>query len=261
MAGGDRWGVGAVVLSKACGLLLVGLCALQVLPGGAQVISGILVDSETDTAIPFGDVATVDSVMTALSSTKSDLRGRFTIEYTAETPVLLYASALSYRTYLDGPFRVVPGDTLFLEFRLDPQPLSVDSIFVSVEAREQRLQMAGFYQRRRSAYGGAFLEYKDLEDIPALRASDYFMRIPGVSVVPDGGGAGRVRVTVRNGCSPNLFVDGVKLVRSRRNGVRTDEVVRPDQIVGIEVFRNSAQVPSQYDDMDSRCGAILIWTH
>ena len=70
-----------------------------------------------------------------------------------------------------------------------------------------------------------------------------------------------MRVTVRNGCSPNLFVDGVKLVRSRRNGVRIDEVVRPDQIVGIEVFRNSAQVPSQYDDMDSRCGAILIWTH
>lgn len=238
----------------------VACCVCSAVPCGGQVIAGVLLDSESGAPIPVGDIAVVDSAMKPIRAGKTDLRGRFSIRYTHDQPVMVYASALSYRAYLDGPFDIAEGDTLVLEFRIDPQPLSVDSIFVSVDQRQRRLEVSGFYERRRSALGGVFLEYSDLENKPATRTSDFFVQIPGVTVVPVGGGLSRARVLIRNRCQPNLFVDGVKVGGGRRRPL-IDEIVRPEEIEGIEIYRSSSQTPTQFDQMDSRCGAILIWTH
>jgi outer membrane receptor for ferrienterochelin and colicin len=39
-----------------------------------------------------------------------------------------------------------------------------------------------------------------------------------------------------------------------------NSVVDPDQVEAIEVFRGPSEIPAQYNDNNSQCGVILIWT-
>ncbi|HEX4934451.1 MAG TPA: hypothetical protein VFV33_14780, partial [Gemmatimonadaceae bacterium] len=42
--------------------------------------------------------------------------------------------------------------------------------------------------------------------------------------------------------------------------VGLDAIMRPNDIEGIEVYKNVASAPPQYQPLDSSCGVILVWT-
>jgi hypothetical protein len=53
-----------------------------------------------------------------------------------------------------------------------------------------------------------------------------------------------------------VWVDGM-----RAPGAELDDVARPMDVAGLEVYPSSAGLPPQYQDRNNRmCGAIVVWT-
>jgi hypothetical protein len=62
---------------------------------------------------------------------------------------------------------------------------------------------------------------------------------------------------VRAGCTPAVFLDGTKVQMS---GITLDDLIRPADIEGIEIYRSMSEAPPEYQGLNSGCSAILIWT-
>lgn len=152
---------------------------------------------------------------------------------------------------LDTMLSIGAGETVVAGLAL--RPLSLGSVTVEAETRnEVRLRRQGFYDRRERRTG-AFLTRADIDRRGAVALSQLFITIPGVRV--DGG---RV-VSSRNPmCSPEVFLDGTL---AGGLGGRVDMFPLAD-IAAIEVYRGPSEVPIQFRGRGGRdgCGAILIWT-
>lgn len=134
----------------------------------------------------------------------------------------------------------------------------------------------GFEERRRSG-GGVYITRSDIEKRRAYSTNDLFAGIPGVEVRLQGFGArivfsralGQAGV-MANSCDPVYYVDGVRFwatespdadASSRSvSSVGIDQILRPTEVEGIEVYRNVASAPPQYQPLNSTCGVILVWT-
>jgi hypothetical protein len=66
-------------------------------------------------------------------------------------------------------------------------------------------------------------------------------------------------------CRPTLYLDGVP---ARQPGAGEGDAtvqldlgtIRPDDIVGIEVYRSPAETPAPFAAHSGACGVIVIWT-
>jgi hypothetical protein len=67
-----------------------------------------------------------------------------------------------------------------------------------------------------------------------------------------------VRGAPANECLPRLFVDGTRVTYDAMNDINS--VVNPNQIEALEVFRGPSEIPVEFNDNNSACGVILIWT-
>jgi hypothetical protein len=68
-------------------------------------------------------------------------------------------------------------------------------------------------------------------------------------------------------CQPMFIVDGfprrLALVPAARGIPGVNWIVHPDELGGVEIYNNSAEIPPQFkiwEDPKSRCGAIVFWT-
>lgn len=107
-------------------------------------------------------------------------------------------------------------------------------------------------QRRRASAGGTFVDDVEIRRRDPVNTVDIFRRIRGLSVSSDGvvtltRGAASLSDAV---CIPLLVLDGLPLDT-------TVDIVRPDEIRGIEVYRGPAETPPEYG---GACGVIVIWT-
>lgn len=179
--------------------------------------------------------------------------GRYAVEF----------SSLGYATRVDT-VAIVSGQTSNARVRLSLDPLVIDPIEVTLEARELALEDVGFYQRRAVGFG-TFIDRTIIEETNPHKLTDLFLAIPGVSfvTVPPMGRA----VVLRGGrvgldgmCLPKVVLDGVVMDRSPDAPGLIDQLVDPANVAGIEVFPSSAGLPIQYSGINSACGVILIWT-
>lgn len=184
---------------------------------------------------------------------------------------------LATRTAVDGSFsfsRLEPGSATVSVRRLGHRPyrlaLVVDTLSrarpvriplqaatvemdtVKVEAKE-RAAIQEFHERRRIRRSGLFIDRRDIERRRVAYTSDLLRVFPGIGVRPSARGGNIVRV--RN-CRPAIFIDGTQALNAE-----IDEVTRPADIEGIEVYGSWAGVPPQFSDrLGKSCGVILVWT-
>jgi hypothetical protein len=52
-----------------------------------------------------------------------------------------------------------------------------------------------------------------------------------------------------------VFIDDVPA-----EGFVIDELVRPDNIEGVEIYRSAYEAPPRYSSRMNTCGIVLIWT-
>ena len=117
----------------------------------------------------------------------------------------------------------------------------------------------GFYGRLRRGLG-RFITPETIEKSPALRTTDLFFGIPGLTVQNGGIAGDRVVMQgTRGPCLPTLYVDGMRVMGAPIGSIAPLEVVD-----AVEVYRRAAEIPMQYSGVRSggsgSCGVILVWT-
>ena len=122
---------------------------------------------------------------------------------------------------------------------------------VTVYGEPARRLHSGLEARLRSRQG-TILTRDDIERRHAINASDVLRTVPSVRVQRDAGGT--ARLTMRAGCIPDLVLDGVRIEAEGE----IDAIVRPGELVAIEVYAGTGSVPARYTR--NPCGVLLLWT-
>lgn len=202
----------------------------------------------------------------------TDADGRFTLPEAGAGLHVLEVSSLGYATVGDT-VEARAGRVNHVSIRLPEETLEIEGVTVEVEARIRRLDMSGFYERKRVGLG----VHIDADSIAArfpARVTELLDLTLGVQIGFTVGQAGGREVVLIRGCLPAVFIDGTLARRAgpfdrNPNPQRTgrpppdylDDLVSPSNIAGMEVYRSPAELPTQYTGTGSECGVILIWTH
>lgn len=137
-----------------------------------------------------------------------------------------------------------------VQVELSPEALELEPIFV-VTRRRSVLERNGFYDRRSGGFGHT-LDRAEIEARRPRRVTDLLRTLPGVTVGPGTLGRGG-SVRMRGGCSPDVVVDGVKMLPD----ARLDDILTVSNLEAVEVYP-AAMGPARFSR--SSCGTVLVWT-
>lgn len=205
---------------------------------------------ELDTELAVGDaLVRLEPVNGAASRVRSDSTGYFTFPPVPPGRYSLHVEQIGYRT-LDYPLELGDGTETDLQIQLVPEAVLLEPV-VAVASRRTRLSLSGFDERRRSGLGH-YITRADIDAEEALHTTTLLRHVPGVQLLPTPNG--RLDVAMRGDCRPAIIVDGTR--REYVPGTTLDDIVLPDYIDGIEIYRDF--IPIQFGT--SSCGAVAIWT-
>lgn len=246
----------AVVIRSALVCATPGLLSAQGAPSAAAdppatyQVTGVITDAARE-PVPEAEVTAVYPGVGTRGAV-TDSRGRFNLGRFPPGPLSLHVRRLGYEAR-DVEVKVgAGGQPTSVEIVLLAAPAELAGVSVTADPQGR---LREFYQRRQER--AAFARFLDSEDIrrrgPA-NASDLLRTVPGVSI-KNNPAAGGNAIRIRN-CQPMVWLDG-----QRTPGAELDEVIRPEEIAGIEFYPSSAGTPAQYLERGNRlCGLILVWT-
>ena len=179
----------------------------------------------------------------------TDEEGLFAFDSVLAGIYFLEVTLLGYGERRDT-LRVEAGADLDVLVTLSVTPLPLEPILVEVRRLYVPAYRAGFEERRRLR-SGTFLTRADIEARGAAHFSDLLRMVPGARVTPTSRW-GQV-VTLRGGCRPQLWLDGVRTVTS----LGMDDLLPPMTVDAVEVY-HGAQTPAEFGG--DACGTIVVWT-
>lgn len=154
--------------------------------------------------------------------------------------------------------RIRAGRGHMESFALEEQPIPIEGIDVTVEDRSEQLDVLRGFRERRERGLGYFLTRAEIEDSGTKDLSNLLHMVPGLRTTPSQFGQSEMRAArtpVTRQCHMKVYMDGM---RYRNPG---DVVGIPTaDIQAIEVYRSRSELPAQFADLDTNCGAIVIWT-
>lgn len=259
----------------------------------AQVIRGRLLDLESGDPIPSATLTLIRDDGERLATTITGSDGSYILRAPRAGAYYVEAKRIGYRLWIDGPIELRAGDDWTSEFRLRPLPVELDPVEIRAAGGPEaarHLARVGFFERQRSDFG-YFLTREDIERRQPRRLTDVLGALPGTRPVFSSSGGSQAGLDVRGSrlsqggpCHPRVFVDGLVVIRGDarprgetlpgeqatevqgdravRSEISLNDVVMPDDVQAIEVYRSAAQVPVRFGgaSMFTQCGVIVIWT-
>lgn len=235
--------------------------------GGAVVIGFV---REAGSGRPLGGASIVartssgDTVAAALA----DGAGRFRLDELEPGIHELEASLLGYRK-LVAETEVRAGQAQALDLPLSPGPIELDPVVAEVEAREPHLSAVGYYDRKLQP-GGIFIDRKEIEARDANQVTDLLQGKTRVRVVYAGSGGLRADVVMSGTanvgfqkCAPRIVLDGMVVRQAgpmSENDVVLNDLISPNEVAGIEVYRSAAETPPQFGGRNGSCGVVVLWS-
>jgi hypothetical protein len=243
------------------------------LPLSAQAVRGRVIDAATGEGVAQAQVQAVTPEGHDAGRARTGPDGAFEIQLRAAGTMRIRAERTGYQATLTGNLPVAIRETVEVEVRLSSSALAMEPLRVTarVEPPHRRnLELNGFYDRERMGLG-KYLRREDFENRANQNLAQVLSRVQGTSIQYQGSkqyvyfprnGRPNLRQSFRgppqNACLPRLFVDGSRVTYDANNDINS--VVSPGQVEAIEVFRSPSEIPVQYNDNNSMCGVILIWT-
>ena len=180
--------------------------------------------------------------------TRSGNDGHFSFPGVQTGPVALTVRRMGYTAKTINMDVPPAGFAAAIEVELEEIPSDIASVIV--ESSKEHLEE--FYQRKANNNFAKFFDRKDIQRRNPFYLSEMVSTVSGANISSKGAGN---RVLLR-GCQPMVWVDGM-----RAPGAELDDVARPGDIAGMEVYPSNAGLPAEYQDRNNRmCGAIMVWT-
>ncbi len=262
-------------------LFLLLCMSVAAVPDGAaaqSVIRGTLLDERTEDVVAEGLVSLLDDRMRIVHSAQTDAQGRFELRTGREGWYVLRTQRQGYMPSTSPRMELIEGDTIDLEYRISAEAVFLAPITVTATRRPwwrdaQPAVLWSFYERMEE-YGrlgqGRFLERDDLEIYDGMSMTNMLITIPGLNLSQSETGVPYATTRAATGilrpCQPEYFVDGVRvpfrspLLEDFDYGDTIDAIVNVSQLVGIEVYTGTSQIPGEFGGLNSNCGVIALWT-
>lgn len=225
---------------------------------------------------PSGATVSIDG---RSSSTAVDSVGRYRLVIAEGGLVAIVARAVGFYPGVRR-LALADGDTVELDFRLEPVAQQLDSVAVVERGPTVSARMRAFEERRREGLG-RFYTREFLAEREHSTTASVLRMTAGVSVVtrPSRSGGGYSVATGRSGarrledwmicafgqsfpaaCYFAIYLDGVRFwVPGSTNPPNINDF-RVRELEAIEVYRGPAEVPMQYQNGGTVCGVVLLWT-
>lgn len=233
-------------------LLLLPLLSLRTLEAQMQSsarfeVAGIIVD-QGKTPIPSAELV-LKRPGEQSRVIRSGTDGRFSFPEVRTGTVALTVRRMGYTAKTVNIDVTSSGVATPIEVELEEIPSDIASVLV--EGSKGHLQE--FYDHKANSNFAKFFERKDIEKRNPIYLSELLRSVAGASLYASERTGNRIML---RDCKPMVWVDGM-----RAPGAELDEVARPMDVAGIEVYPSYAGLPAQYQDRSNRmCGAILVWT-
>lgn len=230
-------------------------------------VLGQVIDDRT--GVPISDVRVVltDDRMRPIRSTITDATGRFRIPDVRAGPFFLRAARLGYRATVTPRWRILGGDVLQVELRMDEEAVLLAPLEIVALRRAQPSSVLDGFRARMASGLGHYITRADIEARQPLVITDMLATVPGVRLESTGSGLRRTVHVGRAGanrCPAQIFVDGFLYNRptpfGQDQGFVLDDAVTPNAVEGIEVYRGLSGVPAEFLNPSSGCGVVVIWT-
>ncbi len=210
-------------------------------------VSGIVID-EAKAPIPSAEVALMRKGEQS-RTVRSGTDGRFSFGNVRPGPIALTVRRIGYKATSVDVDMSAAGTADPAEIQLE----EVASDIASVIVEGSKGHLDEFYQHKATNNFGKFFEQKDIQRLARSYVSEVFRSVPGATLEASERTGNRVLL---RGCKPTIWVDGVRAV-----GADVDEVARPSDLAGMEVYPSWAGLPIQYQDRDNRmCGVVVLWS-
>ena len=221
----------------------------------AQTVRGELVDGRF--GHPLSDVVLTLVVAGGerVATTETDSAGIFVLTADSSGSYRIRAQKAGFRPAVSNVLRLVSGDTMSVEMRLLDSVVILDSVTVEAPGSDRPFLAAAFYERLAADAHGIFITRADIQAAQAARTTELLRNIPGMQFTPTRGDGFVTRG--RANCAPTVYIDGT---RALMTNMTIDDLVRPMEIEGIEVYRSISEAPPQYQGLRAGCSAILVWT-
>jgi hypothetical protein len=216
---------------------------------GSGPLRGTAVSAATGQPLP-GAQVTIERGPTA----RADAKGAFAI---ADAPLgtrTLEVRAVGY--YPERRTVNVAEGTAPVRVAMQTYQSVIDTL--KVIANYDRFSRIEEFKARSRSGLGQFLTAEDIARRRALYTSELFPVVPGLFLE----GYGSEQTLTMRGLTEERCVPFVYLNGSLMQGLRPadiDLLVRPEQIIGIEVYRES-QAPAPFVPPLGGCGSIVFWT-
>ncbi len=231
---------------------------------GQRVVGRVL---ETGTDKPIANVGLrLENDGRIISEMITDSLGRFTLRANGSGTYLLTTNHIAFAP-AKASVQLGATEQLEIILRLTVSPTELAPIVIVARSRapDPALERAGFYDRKSEGFG-VFRTPEDIEKRKPYATSDLFQSINGVRMVYLGLRGKDILMTRGEdpNCMPRLIVDNV-IVRRGGRYARTDEpildqIVQPQEINAVEIYRSVSETPRQYQALDVVCGVVVIWT-
>jgi len=212
-------------------------------------VSGIVLDSLANSPLSFASVYVKGTNI----GTNTNVEGRFRLFNIPEGRQTIVCTYLGYREY-EQEITIEAGKTLNWDIRLASRDVSTDEVVITAQLQGQR---AAINQQINSNTIVNVISKEKIQELPDQNAAESIGRLPGISVLRDGGEG--TKVVVR-GLSPRfnaITVNGVRVPSTDPEDRSVDlTMVSTDALEGIEVFK--ALTPDK--DGDAVGGSINFVT-
>ena len=197
---------------------------------------------------------------TNLASTSSD-RGYFALDSLPGGTHMLEVRAVGYLPAA-SIVHFAPDQPARAEVFIGDRLVTLEAVRVQATLVFSR-NLARFQTNRERNLGGNFIGPREIDRYRGMRFSNLLQATPGVRLNYAGGFSILMDYTgtddgqSRGLCVPAFYIDGQ---RSQYTAAEIEGLYRADEIAGVEVYVRESQRPIEFQDSNSRCGAIAIWT-
>lgn len=260
---------------------VVALCALPVAAPGRDLaaqrpapveLHGRVIDDATLEPIAGAQVILLDPFGDQLDRRITDEHGQFLFQIRRATAVRLRSDRIGYQA-TTTPVLYFDGRLFYsVELRLDVEAVLLAPLEVVARSQVARSPVLASFDHRLRSGLGSYITRAEIEQIRPVHVTDLLIRLPGVRLKSAGRGTGRYvemtraegyrAIVAGDGCPVQVFVDG-RLMNARAAGVwevGIDELVTPNDVEGIEVYRGLSSVPAEFLNDYARCGVVAVWT-